>query len=238
MMIKFLGNWSSHLGAGHRNSSIIINDRTVMDFGPHSMESLLEKGIDPGNIDAVLITHLHLDHFMGLPELLWYRGSTRVKNVLTVMGPKGIGNAMDQMMKLINTPLNDQYEINVEYVEGKKLDFISVYDGNHIIPDNVYRLDYPEVSIVYTGDTAYSLNVVRAAEDADYLFHEMTYTDEEKERAQLWKHSTYSSVMDVFSDSHCKNLIPTHLTQKSFDLVMEQSKKSAQIIAPVADMTV
>ncbi len=238
MVIKFLGNWSSHIGANHRNSSVIIDDKVVIDFGPHSMESLLERGIDPEKIDTVLISHMHLDHFMGLPELLWYRGSARTKNTLTVMGPKGIKNTMEQIMKLVNTPVNGRYEINVEYVEEKKLDFISVYQGNHIIPDNVYRLDYPGASIVYTGDTAYSQNVVKAAEDVDYLLHEMTYTDADAETAEFWKHSTYSSVLSVMLQSHCRYLVPTHLTQASFDLVVEQSKRVEQIIAPVKDLKV
>ena len=73
MKIKFLGIWSSHLIQFQRNVSISIDDKIVIEFGPHTMESLSENHVDPRKIEIVLISHMHLDHFSGLPELLWYR---------------------------------------------------------------------------------------------------------------------------------------------------------------------
>ena len=234
MEVKFLGNWSSHIKAGVKNTSILIDNKTVADFGPHTLEAMLEKGIDPSSVDLVLITHLHLDHYLGLIEFLWYRGSRKLKNTVTVMGPPGIRETTESMLKLVNTPENGGYELNVEYVESGKHDFVSTFKGNHTIPDNVYRLDFRDSSVVYTGDTAYTENVVKAAEDADLLIHEMTYSDRNAERAAYWKHSTCSSTIRVFEESKAKRLAPTHLTDESLEFLQAQARDG--IILPFGDI--
>ena len=238
MDLKFLGNWSSHIRKGVRNSSIILDDKIVFDFGPHTLESILERGIDPIAIEKVLISHMHLDHYLGLVELLWYRGMRKTKEQLTVMGPTGIRETTEKMLELVNTPGGGSYEVNVEYIESRNLDFIHAYEGNHIIPDNVYRVEYDNKVIVYTGDTAYSRNVVRAAGDADVLIHEMTYTDEEKPKADFWKHSTYSSVMETFEQSGARMLIPTHLTEQTYEQLSGSKKNREAVKLPLSDLTV
>ncbi len=86
MNIKFLGIWSSNLIPGQRNVSFVLDDRIVFDFGPHSIESLFDMGIDPAKISIVLITHMHLDHYIGLAELLWYRSIYKIKEPLIHIG--------------------------------------------------------------------------------------------------------------------------------------------------------
>lgn len=235
MELKFLGNWSSHMKKGVRNSSIILDDRIVFDFGPHTLESVLERGIDPCKIERVLITHMHLDHYLGLPELIWYRSAAKVKEPLIVMGPPGIKSTTRKLLELVNTP-GDGYSVNVEYVEQKKSDDISVFEGNHIVPDNVYRVEYKGKVIVFTGDTAYHRNVVSASQDADVLIHELTYGDKDREIADFWKHSTYSSVMHTFRESGAGMLVPTHLTDDTFSQVSGLSLKDSRVRLPVGDL--
>jgi len=86
----FLGNWSSNLIKGKRNVSFTLDGKIVFDFGPHTIESLLSLGINPNNIEKVLISHMHLDHYLGLAELLWYRAIFKADKPLFIIGPKGI----------------------------------------------------------------------------------------------------------------------------------------------------
>ena len=50
MNIRFLGKWSSNLVRGERNVSFALDDKIVFDFGPHTVESLLDSRIDPRKI--------------------------------------------------------------------------------------------------------------------------------------------------------------------------------------------
>jgi ribonuclease Z len=232
MWIKFLGNWSSHIEAGVRNSSVLVDDKIVLDFGPHSLESLLEMNVDPAKIEWILISHMHLDHYAGLPELLWYRGSRKIKEPLLITGPAGIGFNTRSLLRIFNTPQDDHYEINVDYIERRNVDFIDVFDGNHTIPDNVYRLDYKGRILTYTGDTAYSEEVVKASEKAVILFHEMTYLDDEVGLAEHWKHSTYSSALRTFRESASKKMVPMHLTDGTLRMLNTHFDKEPELMLP------
>ncbi len=113
MQIKFLGYWSSHIQAGKRNVSIIIDKHIVLDCGPHTIESMLESGIDPAKIDKILISHMHLDHYGGLAEILWYRGARDIKDELTIMGPRGIKENTKKILQIYNTPDNSMFSVKL-----------------------------------------------------------------------------------------------------------------------------
>ena len=230
MNVKFLGKWSSNLVKGERNISFVLDDKIVFDFGPHTIESLLDFNIDPRKIEIVAITHMHLDHFAGLPELFWYRSIYKADKKLVVLGPSGIKSGTEKLLKLLKTP--PTFNTAFEFVEDKKYEFITPFRAKHFVPDNGYRVEYKGKSLFYSGDTAYSENVVKGAEDADLLIHEMTYTDEKKKEADFWKHSTYSSTLKVFQESHAKKLIPVHLSLNSEKAVRKLSLSDKKVVYP------
>lgn len=235
MNLKFLGIWSSNIIKGQRNVSFVLDDSIAFDFGPHALESLLDFGIDPTTISTLLITHMHLDHYSGIAELLWYRSIYKAKTRLTVFGPEGIEKNTKELLRVLRTPekwYKEQIDTHTEYVENKGAEFIQIFHTNHIVPDNGYRVEYNGKVIFYSGDTAYSDNVVKGAEDADILLHEMTYTDENRKLADFWYHSTYSDVMKVFELSRAKKLVPVHLTRSSSALVSKIAGKVKGVIYP------
>ena len=230
MNIKFLGKWSSNLIKGERNVSFLLDDKMVFDFGPHTVESLLDLGVDPRKIETVLITHMHLDHFSGLPELFWYRSIYKADRKLTVLGPKGIKSSMERLLKLLRTP--PTFNTPFEFIEDKPYGPITPFRAKHFVTDNGYRVDYKGKTIFYSGDTAYSENVVKGAEDADILLHEMTYTDKKQKEADFWKHSTYSTTMRVFDESHAKKLVPVHLSLDSERMVRKLASSGNKVLYP------
>ena len=230
MKIKFLGKWSSNLVKGERNISFIVDDKIVFDFGPHTIESLLDFSVDPRKIEIVAVTHMHLDHFAGLPELFWYRSIYKADKKLIVLGPKGIKSSMESLLKLLRTP--PSFNAEFEFIEDAKYEFIQPFRAKHFVPDNGYRLEYKGKSIFYSGDTAYSKNVVKGAEDVDLLLHEMTYTDDKKREADFWKHSTFSSTLKVFEESHAKKLIPVHISKSSEIALRKLVKRNKKVLYP------
>jgi len=69
MLLRFLGTGSAFT-PGRMFSSVLLNDRFLIDPSPTSPVALKCLGIPPGAIHTVLVTHMHGDHFMGLPFLL------------------------------------------------------------------------------------------------------------------------------------------------------------------------
>ncbi|MGC9145825.1 MAG: MBL fold metallo-hydrolase [Nitrososphaeria archaeon] len=237
MKIRFLGNWSSNLKKGKRNVSFVVEDAFIFDFGPHSLESLLEYGIEISKINTIFISHLHLDHYSGIPELLWHKANNGIRSKLTIVGPKGIKENVYIMLKALNTPAPWYELINstVNFIEDKDTEEAKIFKGRHIIQDNGYRFTYMGRTLFYSGDTTYSEKIVEGAKDVDVLIHEMTYTDEDEKTAKYWKHSTYKDVIRVFEESGAKMLIPVHLSTKTDRLTLKLSKENKQIKYPYTD---
>lgn len=229
MEIVFLGNWSAKTVPGKSNTSFVIDGRIVCDFGPTSLQTMLEKGIDPNGIEQVLISHLHYDHFAGVVGLLWYRAMSGNSSNLRITGPEGIGDTTRKMLEDYETPQG--FHISASFNESND-GIAEVFKGDHTVKDYAYRISYDDRIIFYTGDTAFSSNIVKGAEGADLLIHEMTYTDSMQIEAELWKHSTVSDALETFKESRSKRLIPVHLTQETYDLIPALQRKHDQLFFP------
>src|SRR3990172_6172094 len=88
--LLFLGSGKACAGEGRPFSSFLLNGRYLFDCGPTLLQQLRRADVSPNDIEVVLISHFHADHFFGLPFLFLdgkYKG--RTKDVL-VVGPPGI----------------------------------------------------------------------------------------------------------------------------------------------------
>ncbi|MHB1709322.1 MAG: MBL fold metallo-hydrolase [Thermoplasmataceae archaeon] len=229
--IDILGRWSSNAVRDERTSSLLINRNHLVECGPHSVEAMLNRNLDPLLVDSIAITHMHLDHYVGLAEFLWYRAIYAPGLMVSVLGPRGIGENTMALLKNVKTP--ESFDINVEFHEDSEFGEITPFRANHVIEDNGYRMEFSNSVLFYSGDTAYSENVVEGAENADFLFHEMTYTDDKRDEAGFWKHSTYSDTIRTFSESHAKKLVPVHLTLHTLDLATRISRTDRNILLPI-----
>lgn len=73
----------------------------LLDCGATSLTALRQQGLDPSQIETVLVSHLHGDHFGGLPFLVLdgqFRGRTQD---LTVIGPSGTGPRLERAMETL-----------------------------------------------------------------------------------------------------------------------------------------
>ena len=81
--LTVLGSADAFNSAGRGHSCYLVEDAlgaVTVDFGPTAMGALKKLGRNPSDIDAVLVTHLHGDHFGGLQTLLidaYYQASGR-----------------------------------------------------------------------------------------------------------------------------------------------------------------
>jgi ribonuclease Z len=83
----------------------------LFDCGEGTQYQLLHAGINRNRIDAVFITHLHGDHFFGLPGLLSTMALLGRTAPLTVVGPAGLGGILDVLPGLSEADLTYPLEI-------------------------------------------------------------------------------------------------------------------------------
>jgi len=176
----------------------------VVDTGGGSTETLQLMGLPVGEIDALFLTHYHSDHIADLGELMlqrWAGASNQAP--LPVYGPRGLGEvisgfnaalALDASYRVahhgpetmppggagsavvweVETLSNDGTRI--VYDEGGLLVTMFLVDHHPVDPTVGYRFDYGGRSVVISGDTSYSPQVVAQAQNADLLFHDALST--------------------------------------------------------------
>lgn len=145
----------------------------------------------PTRICCVFLTHLHSDHTMDLPELahtMWWRRS----EALRAWGPAGLERVANGMLELIaidaglriNGPQPvanpDGFRVTTHTIAPgillEKEDLvIEAFTVNHgdIEPAYGFRITTDDLSLVISGDTAYSEVIAEKARGVDLLFHEV-----------------------------------------------------------------
>ena len=167
----------------------------IVDIGDGSASNLRSWGIPFNKIKSVLLTHLHSDHISDLADLqlaTWINENRETK--LDVYGPDGVN--------LVTEGFETAYELDYFFrnthhgeqiapldVAGLSphivdLDQPKIIDEDGLVvtafkvvhdpvePALGYRFDYKGRSLVISGDTSYSKNLIENSRDADVLFHE------------------------------------------------------------------
>ena len=77
----------------------------LFDCGENAQMRMLQAGMKRSKIDYIFITHLDGDHFFGLPGLLTTMQLQRREKALTIVGPEGIKDFVEGVLKAVNISL-------------------------------------------------------------------------------------------------------------------------------------
>jgi ribonuclease BN (tRNA processing enzyme) len=152
--------------------------RLVLDLGYATVPRLLSH-VDPGQIDAVVISHGHPDHCADLNPLLRSRAlSDDPPAPLPVYAPPG---ALDAVLALDRKEMLGSSYLLHDVVPGTSLS-IGPFEVDtrllpHWLPNLGVRLTASGRSLAYTGDSGPSDEVVNLARNADLLLAEATHLD-------------------------------------------------------------
>jgi ribonuclease Z len=170
--------------------------KLLFDAGRGASIRLNQLEVPIGSIDALLLTHFHSDHTVGIPDL-WLTGwlSSYFGNrqrPFNVIGPIGTAKLMHHLeaayahdieIRIEDEKLPREHvaitvkefaEDGVVYQTGDlRVIAFTVDHGDAIKPAYGYRIEYRGRVAVISGDTRYNANVLRYGEDADLLVHEV-----------------------------------------------------------------
>lgn len=167
------------------------NVNLVFDAGRGCLQRLRQLKLDYDKLDALFFTHLHSDHIVGLPDL-WLTGwiITKRNYPLKVFGPKGSKQMTDYLCNAYAYDIKIRVEDDKAPIHGSELATTDINEGvvyekegvkviaflvDHypIVPAFGYRIEYKGRSVVLSGDTKYSENLIRYAKGTDLLVHEV-----------------------------------------------------------------
>jgi ribonuclease BN (tRNA processing enzyme) len=124
MRIKFLGSGDAFGSGGRMNACFFVDrgeDSFLIDCGASSMIAIRQFDVDPNTIGTILLSHLHGDHFGGLPFfILDGQMVSRRTRPLVIVGPQGLRTRLDALMDAM-FPGSSQVErkFAIELVELK-----------------------------------------------------------------------------------------------------------------------
>lgn len=181
--VLFLGTSSCTPDIGNDTASILINRKFLFDTGWSVVSNLRLNGIDPTEINHLFFTHMHHDHYLSLPSMMFYYLCRRKPlNELKIIGPK---NDVERVVNLAYCFLQvDKFYTDVGYPTIIPLNPGESYSDEdievvtcsslHPVQGLCYRfMDHiTGKSIAITGDTAYYPPVVEHVRNSNLLIHE------------------------------------------------------------------
>jgi ribonuclease Z len=223
------------------------DQKLLIDAGRGATIRLHQLGVPIGRIDALLLTHYHSDHTVGVPDVWltgWLQSSfgTRTKP-FRVIGPSGAKSRMSHLEKAFAADIRIRIEdeqlppegIAVQVEEFDREGTVYQRDGLAVIAFEVdhgavikpafgYRIEYRGRVVVISGDTRYSTNVIRYAAGADLLIHEVAIVRAELAsetyiRRIMAHHTTAHEAGRIFARAKPKLAAYTHLVFLASDRV-------------------
>jgi len=173
------------------NAIVIGNDIYVIDCGNGVARQMVKAGLDLGRIRDVFITHQHSDHNADYGNLLLLAWATDLHTPVDTYGPPPLKRMTELFLEM------NAYDIHIREKDEGRPPLVPLimpheithggtvmHDGNvkvtaavvqhpPVTPAFAYRFDCPDRSIVFSGDTRPSENLVELARGADILVHEV-----------------------------------------------------------------
>jgi ribonuclease BN (tRNA processing enzyme) len=181
MKLAFLGSGAA-FSLERYNGAVVVEDRFLLDAGAPLLPHMHRLGIDPGGIEAVLLTHLHGDHILGLPTFVLYRAFFPSEAPLPLLGPPGTEEVLERLFTLSwgeawaqhRQQAQLEYRVTEEngWVAGVPYEAVKLEHGS--MDCRGYRLRLDGRLLAYAGDTTASAPLEKLVSGADVAITEAT----------------------------------------------------------------
>ncbi len=239
MRVTLLGTGTPAVRVHRQGGSTLVEaggQVLLFDAGRGTTMRLKQAGIAFGLVDKLFLTHLHSDHITGLPELWltrWVLGRHQARP-MQIWGPDGTSSLMANLTRAFdfdigiraNNPPHlppdgltpDVTEITEGVVFRGSGITVTAFDVNHhpVKPAFGFRIDFGGHSVVISGDTMYSENLIKHAQGADLLIHEVAYATDAQRLNPFWEgvvkmHTSPADAGRVFSAVQPRLAVYTHV---------------------------
>jgi len=203
------------------------NHNFLIDCGATTLLGLKKLNISTNNIDTIIISHFHGDHFGGLPFLLLEMNKLEQRNKpLQIVVPKSEKNKIRHLFTLLYPGAEDTLDkLDITYLNFEKQVFIGdiiieSFAVNHAPNISCFGLSIADKKkkLAFSGDTEWCENLIPLAKDSNLFLCECNFYDQ-----NIKGHLNYVQIKNNVSLIKSEKIILTHagnsmLERKNIDL--------------------
>lgn len=219
VQVQFIGSGDAFGSGGRFQTCILLRGAgspLLIDCGASSLIAMKRLGVDPSSISAIVLTHLHGDHYAGVPFLILDGQFSRRTAPLAIAGPPGLRERIDGAMEVMfpgSTGIARRFAVEfVELSEGRETPVgpakVTGFEVEHAsgAPPFAVRLEYEGKIVAYSGDTQWTDALIKAADGADLFVAEAYFFDK-----QIKFHLDYRTLETHRAELRSRRIVLTHL---------------------------
>jgi ribonuclease BN (tRNA processing enzyme) len=222
MRLQFLGSGDAFGSGGRFNTCFHLeraaHGNVLVDCGASSMVAIRKWQVDPNAVSTVLVSHLHGDHFGGLPFfLLDAQLVSRRTAPLLLAGPPGFGERLTTVMEAMftgSTKVERKFALAIRELDlhqRVELNGLAVtpYLMKHFsgAPSYALRIETEGKVLTYSGDTEWVEELIPAGRDADLFICEAYFFDK-----VMKYHIDYKTLSRHLPEVGARRTIVTHMS--------------------------
>ena len=235
--VTFVGAGDAFGSGGRFNTCILVdgaNVRFAIDFGATTLTALNKLEIPHNSIDAILLTHMHGDHFGGIPfMLLDAMLGARRDRPLTIAGPGNLQARIAAATEALfpgSAAMTPKFPLHfVELPVGRATDVLGLtvtpYAARHTpqTDPTALRIAVDDKIVTYSGDGEWTPELNAASREADLFIAECYFHGK-----AVKGHMSYPDILAHKQDFAAKRMILTHLGPEMLAQAPELTEECAE----------
>jgi len=221
LKITFLGSGDAFGHGGRLQPAILVETEDctfLMDCGATTLVSMNRFGVSPNDIDLILVSHLHGDHFGGIPFfILDAQLHSKRQRPLIVTGPPGIRRRLEAAMEVMfpgSSMVQRKFSIEVAEMKPTEAYHFRTVVVTPVLVDHAsgdpalaFRVDCEGKRVAYTGDTAWTDTIREIGINADLLISEAYFYEK-----PIKYHLSYLTLAEHLPEMNPGRIILTHMS--------------------------
>jgi ribonuclease BN (tRNA processing enzyme) len=220
--VTFLGSGDAFGSGGRFQACLLLEggpEPVLLDCGATSVIALKRSGIPPASIGWLALSHLHGDHFSGVPWLILDGQFAARDKALVIAGAVGAQERIERTFEALYPGATDKQRAFdttfIEFAEGVPSQLgpalITPFQVRHEsgAPSYALRVQYADKVIGYSGDTEWTDSLLDVAKGADLFVCECNFFDKKAPG-----HLDYRTLIEHRAKLACDRIVITHMSDE------------------------
>ena len=215
-------------------ASLLVDGKIMVDTGWFALRNLMRAGAQAKDVKALFFTHMHQDHYLGLPQLLFYLMNSGVGfDHLKIYGPEGVEEVVAQALTF------GGYERYYSYFKRPEVQVMQAGDvvrmdgvevtcvvSQHAIESRGYRFTNVQTgeSFAYSGDTAPFDGFGEFAKGCKVVIHEASFDVRETPKDNPYCHASCMDAARMAVIAGAQTLYMVHARGETAEATVEKAK--------------